>query len=383
MADSLTFVVVSILSFSNIKSVLDGLNEQVDSGREPHARLLVGKSGAGLLPVAMAHASYMMTGKVDDESVMTLNHPDVHYSFPFVLPGGGRKVDCNDFYEDWKSMLAEGTCFDVRSWANKVSGDINKSLLIGSEESSRIMSKLSLKSYLGGKKVLIIWKAELINVSTANKLLKLIEEPPADTYIILLAESTENILPTIISRCQLTRMGEIPIEELSEHLVTEFGLGSEDARNLAALAEGDLRLAENLCGDNSDNVTFHELFVQWMRVSYGRQIIDAIKWVEKIDGLKREKHKSFLQYCLNFFRQCMLSKYAGEDNALLFGNEKSFADKFGKFVHGGNVVDLMQKFDTAHLHIERNANAKLVFLNLSIDMMGLLRKPIPYSETSN
>ena len=277
-------------------------------------------------------------------------------------------------------MCCQRPLFDVKHWTQSIAGDVNKSAIIGKDESQRIMHKMHLKSYLGGRKVLIVWKAELANDSTLNKLLKLIEEPPADTYIYLLAESTEGILPTIISRCQMGHLAEPGLDEMSDHLSSTYGTDMQQARNMSALAEGDLFQAAALLSDNTSNAVFHQLFVSWMRMCYKKALPDIIDWVESANDLKRERQKDFLLYCMNFFRQCMLQKYVGDEHALLFGDEKQFADNFGKFVHGGNAVQLMEIFDREHYNLERNGNGKLIFLNLSFDVIKLLHKAIPYAE---
>src|SRR5690606_7647418 len=161
---------------------------------------IVGKTGSGLLPAVLSHISHMLTGNGNDQTVWSLNHPDIHFTFPIVIKQGVSSSD--DYMVEWRECVTSNPFFDIKHWTQHIAGDINKSAIIGKDESQRIMHKMFLKSYLGGKKFLIVWKADLANTSTSNKLLKLIEEPPDNTYIFLLAESIEDMLPTIISRCQ-------------------------------------------------------------------------------------------------------------------------------------------------------------------------------------
>ena len=366
--------------FSNIRDLLSQMQTQITENRVPHARLITGKSGSGLLEVALLHAAELLTGDPKDQRVWDLNHPDLHFSFPVVLKSGVSSSD--DYMQEWREQLVESTFFNLTHWTNRIAGDVNKSAIIGKDESERITHKLNLKSYMGGRKVMIMWRADLMHLATANKLLKLIEEPPKDTFLILLAQESDELLPTIISRCQKTTFNSIPVKELAPRLETELSIAREDALNLAALAEGDLYAARMLADGGEEDLVFHELFVTWMRLCYKKDVPGIIDWVDSIHGLKRERQKRFLEYSLNFFRQCMLEKHLGADHALLFGKEKAFAGKFGRFVHSGNVVELMELFDREHYHIERNANAKLVMLDLSFSVIRLLHKPLPYEVQS-
>ena len=364
--------------FQTISRLVEHLNSQVSGGRVPHARMIIGKTGAGALAAAMAHAAMILSEDPNDETVWKLGHPDLHFTFPIVLKSGVSSSD--DYMAEWREMVSKDTFFDIRAWTNHIAGDENKSAIIGKGESERIIHKLNLKSYLGGNKVLIVWGADLMHTATANKLLKMIEEPPSNTYIILLAENYDEILPTIVSRCQMVNLPEPDMNEMAESLVTKFGINSEKARNLAGLSEGDWYLARLLLEDQADSQVFHDLFVNWMRLCYKRDVPSIVDWVDQMSALKREKQKNFILYSLNFFRQCMLDKYLGSEKSLLFGNERAFAGKFGKFVHGGNIVGLMEVFDQEHYHLERNGNAKLIFLDLSFNVMRLLRVPLPFQK---
>ncbi len=365
-------------SFTHLHRHIDRLNAQIEAGKVPHARLIHAKPGYGSLVLALAHAAQLLKGNAWDEQVWKLNHPDLHFTFPLVSSGNFDTTD--DCMNELRMMLEDNPLFDKIDWVSTIAEDANKLAIISKNESDRIWKKLNLKSFSGGSKVMIIWGADSMNIATANKLLKLIEEPPNDTYIILLAENTEDILPTILSRCQLWRLPPLPLGEVKEALIQNFSLSAEQAQNVAALSEGDFAVGRRHALDHSDGNEFHPLFVNWMRAAYKKDLPALVDWSEEVHKLKRSKQQRFIQYALNFFRQCMIGKYVGNDSALLFGGEKDFAAKFGKFVHGGNIVELMTLLDEAHYHVERNGSAKLIFLDLSVKIIRLLHKKEPYVQ---
>jgi len=363
---------MSLGVFESLTKQVEQLNQQSDSGRLPHARLFVGKLGSGLLPVTLRHVAYMLTGDANNTQVLGLNHPDVHFSFPIVLKQGVASSD--DCIGEWRDQLKKEDFFNLSDWTNHVAGDANKSAIIGKDESERIVHKLNLKSYLGGKKILIIWAADHLHHATANKLLKLIEEPPEETFIILLAEQPDQILTTILSRCQVRNIQPPTSGEIAAYLREKEEIDHLEANKISALCEGDVGLALSYLADQEESNIFHQLFKAWMRMCYKKDLPGLIDWTEEIHGLKREKQKRFIHYSINFFRQCMLERYLGEQAALLFGEEKQFATNFGKFVHGANIVELMECLNEEHYHIERNGNAKVVFLDLSVKIIRLLHK---------
>lgn len=363
---------MSLLPFLSLEKQVDLLNQQVDSGRAPHARLLIGNLGSGILSVALGHAAYLLTGDKENQQVHSMNYADLHFSFPFIAQSGVNSSE--DFMDKWRTFYNACPYFNLAQWTNNISGDVNKAAIIGKDESEKIVHRLNLKSYLGGKKVLIIWGAEFMHNATANKLLKLIEEPPENTYIVLIAESTEQILQTIISRCQISTIKPSSAIELEQYLIESQQADPITAKNISNLAEGDIANAIQEVHNNEESQLFHEFFVNWMRLCYKKDLPEAIVWAEEVHGLKRERQKRFLKYSLNFFRQCMLERYLGSEHALLFDKEQQFAAKFGKFVHGANVVELMACIDEAYYHIQRNGSAKVIFLDLSVQVIRLLHK---------
>lgn len=362
--------------FPSLVKRLNELNVQVDENKLPHARLIIGKPGYGSYALALAHAAYILSKDTHNKQVLGLNHPDLHLAFPVIQGKGSSNSDI--FMEQWRKLSGENLFFNVQDWTNAMDADSNKLPIISKYESSRILQKLSLKSYQGGNKVMIIWGADTMNLTVSNKLLKLIEEPPEKTYLILLAEHAEAILPTVVSRCQTLVLPGLPVKEIGEVLTDEYGIEQGSALNIAGLSEGDFARAKKFGSSDAEGEDFHDLFVTWMRLAYKKDLPSILNWCDEIHGLKRARQQQFVMYSLNFFRQCMLSAYLGDTVALLFGKEKDFAGKFGKFVHGGNVVPMMNILDEAHYHIERNGSAKLIFFDLSVKMIRLLHSKQPY-----
>ena len=341
--------------------------------RNSHALLFLGKNGSGTLPLAIEYAKMLIGGVNPDGATKKMlegyTHPDFHFSFPVVLSNGKTS---DGVITQWREMLAENAYMDIHEWIEKISGDANKKGVIGKDESQAIIKKLNLKSYQGGNKVMLIWMANEMNISAANKLLKIIEEPPAKTYFLLVAENHESILPTILSRTQIIKVPKYSTEVISNELQRNYQVNNDVAYSLASLSEGDFNKAKTLVLEQDSNATYFDVFVSWMRLCYKKDVNGLIDWTDDIATLKREKLKTFLEYGLHVFRQCMLGKYGTDALTAMRGNESDFVKKFGTFIHGKNVIQLNEQFNTAHYHLERNGNGKIIMLDLSFTVLKLL-----------
>jgi DNA polymerase-3 subunit delta' len=248
------------------------------------------------------------------------------------------------------------------------------------DEAMEIVKKLSLKAYEGGFKVMIIWMAEKMNTASANKLLKLLEEPPAKTIFLLVAENEEVILQTIRSRCQILHFPPLPEEAITSALV-ERGVQREEALRLAHEANGNYNKALELMNKDSEELIFEKWFVQWVRSAFkakGKKeaIHELILWSEEIAKTGRETQKNFLQYCVSVFRQAMLVNYKAEELAFMKIHVDGFQfDKFANFIHENNVLGIMKELEDAIYHVERNGNSKIILTDLSIKLTRLLHKP--------
>ncbi len=366
------------MQFSEVigqQSLKDHLIDEVKHQKISHAQLFLGKPGYGVLPLALGFVQYLFCENPTEtdscgtcpscRKVAQLQHPDLHFSFPTVQ--AITKVS-NGNLAEWRSQLTSQPYFDLNQWIQKTDVRERKPI-IGVQESEEIIKKLSLRSYEGGYKVMIIWMAEEMNTSCANKLLKIIEEPPKNTLFILCAESQESMLATIISRCQVVKIPRISLDELSQHLRTKMNLGASQADSVAARVDGDFLEAQEYLGDHVEQDANRELFIQLMRVCYKKNVLEMMQWSESVAQESREQQKTFLKYALHMFRQSMLRNYTENHLTRVSSEESAFLDKFATFISGNNVFDFMKTFNEAHYHIERNANAKILFMNLCFNVM--------------
>jgi len=355
----------------------------VQENRISHAQMFLGPSGSGTVPMAIAYAQYILCqNKQENDScgacascakIQKHNHPDLHFSFPIHLSKEKHVYISDNVLGVWREILDENPYFGIEDWNLKL-GNENKQGVIGKEESQKIISKLSLKSFEGGYKILIMWLPELMNGQASNKLLKFIEEPPHKTVFLLVAEDQEQIIATIRSRTQIVKLPRLKEKAIASYLETEKEISANDSVIIAHLAEGDVGKAIHLITEQTEANFNFENFVNWMRLCYQRNIAKSIDWVDLIAVVGRENQKSFLKFCLNMFRQCIVGHYAGNELVVLTDEQNTFLSKFSPFINSKNIVGLTEAFNEAYYHIERNASAKILFLDLSLKTFSLLQK---------
>ena len=369
------------MHFSTIvgqKDLIEHFVNEVHNEKVGHAQLFVGKPGYGSLPLALSLVQFLFCeDKRKAEScgecpscrkVENLQHPDLHFSFPTVQ-AIGKTSDV--LLGEWREQIKENPYFDLNTWIKKMDAQERKPI-ISVHESEEIIKKLSLRSYEGGYKVMMIWMADEMNVSCANKLLKIIEEPPSKTLFILMAESQEYMLKTILSRCQIVNVPRIKTEEVSQHLKNTLKIDSEDAESAASIADGDIIEAMDFLGNNEDQNENRNQFIQLMRVCYKKDVIEMIQWAETTSAVSKEQQKVFIKYALHMFRQSMLRNYTEDHLTKVSDQEDLFLGKFAQFISGNNIFDFIQTFNDAHYHVERNANSKILFTNLCFNVMRFI-----------
>jgi DNA polymerase-3 subunit delta' len=366
----------NVIGQSTAKSLL---KRMADNDRIPHALLLLGMPGSGGLPLALSFAQYVLCeNKVEGDACGSCRsclktsksiHPDLHFSFPTV----GTNVTSDHYLENWRQAIADNPYFDVNQWLQLIGVD-NKQGNINKEECSQIMRKLSLKIFEGNYKIMLIWLPEYLG-KEGNRLLKLIEEPPDNTLLLLVAENQELILNTILSRCQLVKVPALSDEEVEQGLMQIKKMPLEKARPIAQLAGGNFNEALNIADQpESDNSS---LFLEWMRKCYIGNGIELVNWVEEFAKLGRENQKQFLQYGLHFMREYMTLKMAGADNGLdirLLPKERTTAENLTKVIGFDQIGRIVGLFDDCAFAIERNANQKILFLDASIKLNKILRR---------
>ena len=360
------------------------LQKSAENGRIPHAQLFVGKEGCGTLPMAIAYAQFLLCNFSDDVNTCNikcnkLQHPDLHFAFPVTTSDSVKKHAVSDlFLQDWREFIATQPYGSLFNWLQHI-GVENKQGLIGVDESEAVVKKLKLKSYEGGFKVMIIWMAEKMNIAAANKLLKLIEEPPNKTVFLLITENEEQIINTIRSRCQALHFPALSEQDIANSLIVNNQVADNEAAKIAHQAEGNYNKALHLLQNDSSDLIFEEWFIDWIRTAFRAKgdasvVQQLISWSDTISKTGRETQKRFLDYCLQFFRQALLINYKS-DQLVFMETESSFdLSKFAPFVHSGNILEIEKELNDAMYHIERNGNAKIILLDLSMKLTRFLHK---------
>ncbi len=376
-----------ILGQDHIKS---HLTKSADNGRIPHAQLFVGPEGSGTLPMAIAYAQYILCNNLNGENSGGLescnlkfnnfSHPDLHFAFPVTTSEKIKSKPVSNFYlEEWRQLLNRQPYGNLFDWYRLLEVE-NKQGQIGVEEAYEIVKALSLKPYEGGYKIMLIWMAEKMNTAAANKLLKLIEEPPNKTIFILISEDEEQIISTIRSRCQLLHFPPLSEEDIKAGLIKNFSLEASVATKIARQANGNYNKACDLVYHDTEDSQFEDWFIFWIRSAFKAKgnksaIHDLISWSEEIAKKGRETQKKFLRFCLDFFRQAMLLNYKADELVYMETNTNNFdLSKFSSYVHGNNILEISDELQDAIYHIERNGNSKIILTDLSIKLTRLLHK---------
>ncbi len=362
------------------------LKSTADRGRIPHAQLFVGPDGRGTLKMAMAYAQYLLCMQKKTEAerascaqkVQKLLHPDLHFVYP-TAPNKRikSKPTALDFTPEWRNFISEQPYPDKFQWY-KALGIDNKQGQISIGDAKNIAQLLSLKSFEKGFKIMIIWHAETLNISAANHLLKLIEEPPSETVFLLITDKEERVMETIRSRCQKLSFPPIGEESMVKALIEQYHCGHEEAQKYAVQAEGDFSKALQLLSETDQQ--FEKWFIDWVRAAFSaaghkESILKLLSWAEEITKTNRETQKRFLGYCLDFMRQALLQNYKADTLVYAQPTHLNFKlENFAPFIHGQNIIPITNELEIALYHIERNGNAKLIFTDLSIKLTRLLHK---------
>jgi DNA polymerase-3 subunit delta' len=374
------------MKFSDIlgqEHLKNHLITSTENGRISHAQLFVGKEGAGVLPMALAYAQYILCFNSPNKEISAvkcekLAHPDLHFAFPVATNDVVKKHPVSNlFLDEWRTFIKTNPYGNLFEWFQQI-GIENKQGQIGVDEAEEIVKSLKLKSYEGGYKVMIVWMAEKMNASAANKLLKLLEEPPEKTVFILVAEDDEQLISTIKSRCQILQFPLLPEAEIAKGLVEKEGADLPIAAQIAQQADGNYNKALHLFHNDRADEQFEQWFITWIRAAFKAKgnatvIQDLINWSETISKTGRETQKRFLLYCLQFFRQALLLNYTANELVYFEPKMPGFKlENFAPFVHSNNILDINTEINDAIYHIERNGNAKIILLDLSIKLTRLL-----------
>ncbi len=350
------------------------------TSRVSHAQMFIGQNGTGALPLALAYAQYVnCKNQQENDSCgecdpcrrnKTFEYADLYFSFPVITKKPGSKPTSADFLPEWRKALTENPYMSYADWMETIA-DENKQGNITAEEARDIIKRLSLKPMYEGFKIMLIWMPEKLG-KEGNILLKILEEPPANTLFLLVAQDEQQILPTILSRTQIIRITSIESEELVKSLQEKLEMSAEEAGRIAYLAEGNFNMALQLSRDTTNNYT--DDFITWMRICFKPDWPAIVKWVDNMAANGRENQKNFLVYGLRLLREAFLLNKNLPELTHLLSSEKEFITRFSPHIGQENITELSEAFSTAHYHIERNAHPKILFFNLSLQVNGLLQR---------
>lgn len=410
------------MKFSDIIGQEDAkhrLYDMLDQEKVPHALMLCGAEGSGIMPLAIAFAQRLLCqgqGKLSGQSTdmfgggnmfgddpalpsspvevsapepihdmcgqcksclmsSKLQHPDLHFMFPIYKKknsSADKPTYCDDYIVEWRELLMGSPYFSYSDWMESIGAD-NQQLTIYESESDAIFKKLSLVASQGGNKVCVIWLPEKMHISCANKMLKLLEEPPAHTYFILVSVHPDQLLQTIRSRVQTIVVPPLSEEEIATALEERNKILPAMAKEIAHTSHGDMAAALKTINDNSDNETYFELFVRLMRLSYVRKVKEMRMWSEEVAKLGRERIRRFLDYCQHMVRENFIYNFHRPELNYMSGAESEFAVKFAPFINEKNVIGIMNELSLCDRDIGQNANAKIVLFDFSLKMIVLIK----------
>lgn len=366
------------------QAVKQRLVHGVQDSRISHAQLFFGPEGSGTLAMAMAYARFVhCTNRGSEDSCGVcpscqkhdkLVHPDLHLVYPIALSKDVRVS--TSVIKEFRDAFLSNPYLTLNDWFEKLEAE-NKQPVIPVDESAEILKKLSLTTFEGEYKIMIIWMAEKMNLQAANKLLKILEEPPDKTLFLLVTEAEDQLLRTIVSRTQLVKISRLSDEELKTAIMQRFSLGGEEATRIAFQADGSFSAATELIQKDEQAVFNLQVFQKWMRACLRFDAGKVLEAVDEFAAAGRERQKQFLSYALEMVRESLLVNYADQSLIRIAGEERSFIVKFAPFVHAANAHRFMQEINLAHVHIERNGSAKIIFLDLSFKANELLNVPNP------
>ncbi len=361
------------------------LTSMVDDEHVPHAMILCGPYGCGKMAMAMAMASYLLTegsvrinpqfNKANSEAMLgQWEHPDLHFSFPTIKRAGmsaDHQPVSGDYAKEWRQMLMQGPYFNISQWMDYMDA-ANQQAIITGAESDELARKLSLKSSLGGYKVAVIWLPERMNLTSANKLLKLLEEPPHQTIFIMASEEPEKLLDTIKSRTQRIDMKRLTNKDICNALVQLRGIDEASAQRIARLANGNWMNALDALNTSNENRQFFDMFTMLMRLAYTRNIKELKKWSEAVAAYGREKQRRMLVYFIGQVRENFMYNFRNPELTYMTVEEENFSKKFSPFINELNVIEISELMERANRDIGQNANAKIVMFDMALKMIVLL-----------
>ncbi|HKK40895.1 MAG TPA: hypothetical protein VJ963_00705 [Bacteroidales bacterium] len=375
------------MNFSQIpgqKEIIGKLLKSVHEERVSHAQLFAGPEGCGSMALALAYARYISCeNRTETDSCGTckscvkyekLIHPDLHFVFPVIKGKKASDPVSDNYLEEWREFVRSSPYFTLNNWLDNIEVG-NAQGMIFASEAAEIIKKLSLKTFESDFKIMIIWLPEKMHQATANKLLKMIEEPPEKTLFLLVSEEPDKIIPTILSRCQMVKIPAFRTEDIYGYLVNKAGIQEEKASDIARVSTGNLSRAVELSRNEESSLANLDKFKTLMRFAWKRDIISLISWSEDLAATGREAQKNFISFSLRLLRENLMLTLGQKKNNLVYlaGEEAAFSGNFHPFINQKNIFQLTDEFNQGYSHVEANGNARIIFLDLALKVTRLIR----------
>jgi DNA polymerase III subunit delta' len=366
------------------KEIKSKLLRSVKEERVSHAQLFAGPEGCGSMALALAYARYVSCeNRSENDSCGTckscvkyekLIHPDLHFVFPVIKGKKATDPVSDNYIEEWRDFVKKSPYFSLNNWMDSIEVG-NAQAMIFASEAAEIIKKLSLKTFESDFKIMIIWLPEKMHQATSNKLLKMIEEPPEKTLFLLVSEEPDKVISTILSRCQLVKIPSFTSNDIEAYLHGRFGITGEKAADISHVSNGNINRAIELCENEESSVMNLERFKSLMRFAWKRDVISLINWSEEIASTGREAQKNFVIFSLRLLRENLMLSLGQKKNNLVYltGQEADFSDKFHPSVNQNNIYQLNEELNLVYSHIESNGNAKIIFLDLALKVIRLIR----------
>lgn len=366
------------------REIKEKLLRSVKEERVSHAQLFAGPEGCGSMALALAYARYISCeNRTDYDSCGTckscvkyekLIHPDLHFVFPVIKGKKSADPVSDNYLEEWRDFVKKSPFFTLNDWLDSIEVG-NAQGMIFASEASEIIKKLSLKAFESEFKIMIIWLPEKMHQATANKLLKMIEEPPEKTLFLLVCEEPDKVIPTILSRCQLIKIPSFNHRDIQKYLTDSFQISANKASDISRVSNGNITRAIELCENENSSLENLERFKSLMRFAWKRDILSIINWSEEISTTGREAQKNFISFSMRLLRENLMLSLDQMKNGLVFltGQEASFSGNFHPFISQNNIYPLTEEFDQVYSHIESNGNPKIIFLDLALKVTRLIR----------
>jgi len=366
------------------KEIIAKLLRSVKEERVSHAQLFSGAEGCGSMALALAYARYISCeNRTEHDSCGVckscvkydkLIHPDLHFVFPVIKSKKFPDPVSDNYLTEWREFVQKSPYFTINNWFDSIEVG-NAQGMIFASEAAEIIKKLSLKSFESDFKIMILWLPEKMHQATANKLLKMIEEPPEKTLFLLISEEPDKVIPTILSRCQLVKIPSFNNHEIEKYILQRFSLSNEKGSDIARVSNGNIIRAIDLCENEDSSIANLDRFKSLMRFAWKRDVISIINWSEEMASTGREAQKNFVSFSLRLLRENLMLTLDQLKNNLVYltGEEADFSGKFHPSITQKNIYPLTEEFDLVYSHIEANGNAKIIFLDLALKVTRLIR----------